>query len=49
MSVGFITRRTRLSFNSSRTCGLYQPGVRYAYNDGHVGNFGQKRNTAPEA
>lgn len=45
MSVSYITRRVRLSFNSCRPDGLYQPEVRYSTNSDHAGNSGQKRNT----
>jgi len=45
MSVGYITRRVWLWFNSCRPDGLYQPEARYSTNGGHAGNSGQKRNT----
>ncbi len=45
MSVGYITRRVWLWFNSCRPDGLYQPEVRYSTNSDHAGNSGQKRNT----
>jgi hypothetical protein len=44
MSVGYITRRVWLWFNSWRPGGLYQPEVRYSTNCDHAGNSGQKRN-----
>lgn len=49
MPVGNITCRVWLSFNGSRTGGLLRPEVDYSSNDGHSGNFGQKRNSVPEA
>ena len=49
MSVDFVTRRARLWFNDCRTRWLCRPELRYTSHEGHVGNFGQKRNTAPEA
>jgi hypothetical protein len=45
MSVGYITRRVWLSFNSCRPDGLHQPEVRYSTNSDHAGNSGQNRNT----
>ena len=45
MSVGYITRRVWLSFNSCPPGGLYQPEVRYSTHDDHAGHSGQKRNT----
>jgi hypothetical protein len=48
MSVGYRTGRAGLSFNGCRTGGLFRPEVRYSTNDGHAGNFGQKRHSASE-
>ncbi len=49
MSVGYITRRLDLWFGSCLTSGVFRPEVRYSTSDGHAGNFGQKRSSAPES
>jgi hypothetical protein len=48
MSVGYITRRIGLSFKC-RTGGLLRPEIDYCASDGRVGDFGQKRDSAPKA
>jgi hypothetical protein len=49
MSIDFITGRARIWFNVCRAHRLRRPELSYTSTEGPVGNFGQKRNTAPEA